>query len=331
MLPSSPSRETLAAKRLLSVLRIHTVACARTLEQKISDAGPNNQRIEPHVLTRARNKLIQEGVIAKATEITPWYYLATTPARDVNAKLELLRPVHEALQAQSFVTRVGQTLEIAVYRALLQSDALNTLGCFLDLSEHEDDRLYKKEEPPANISNKRCTGKLDFVVLGHTGLIGGLEVKNVREWLYPNRDEVRGLLAKCTSLDVVPVLISRRFPYVTFRLLNSCGVIVHQTYNQLFPMSEPRLATQARDKRLLGYHDVRLGNSPDARLLKFLREHLPNLLLAQRPTFDKFKDLLQDFSSGSMLYAEFAARVRRRVKGTNEEGDWPDEEEREDE
>jgi hypothetical protein len=31
------------------------------------------------------------------------------------------------------------------------------------------------------------------------------------------------------------------------------------------------LAAKVRDKMLLGYHDVRLGNQPDARLVKFTR------------------------------------------------------------
>ena len=47
-------RELLAAKRLRNVLRVHGVATDRTLEQKISDAGPFDQRIDPHVLTDVR-------------------------------------------------------------------------------------------------------------------------------------------------------------------------------------------------------------------------------------------------------------------------------------
>ena len=33
----------------------------RTLEQKISDAGPNDQRIDPHILTEVRNDLLVRG------------------------------------------------------------------------------------------------------------------------------------------------------------------------------------------------------------------------------------------------------------------------------
>jgi hypothetical protein len=120
----------------------------------------------------------------------------------------------------------------------------------------------------------------------------------------------------------VPVLIARRIPYVTFKLLNACGAIIHQTYNQLFPLADAQLAGMVRDKNLLGYHDVRLGNEPDARLTKFIAQNLPHLIETQRPVFDDFKDLLRAFSTGAMPYLEFAARVRRRINGTNENDDW---------
>jgi hypothetical protein len=196
------------------------------------------------------------------------------------------------------------------------------LGAFPDLDEHDDSSLYQKEEPPSVISGRKCMGRLDFILSTTAGVFAGVEIKNVREWMYPDRQEVRDLLRKCTSLDIVPVLISRRIPYVTFKLMNTCGVIVHQTYNQLFPSADVDLANKAKDKNLLGYHDIRVGNEPDARLQKFSALHLPDLINSHRPTFDKFKDLLASFSTGAMKYKEFAARVRRRLDGTNEDGDW---------
>jgi hypothetical protein len=118
------------------------------------------------------------------------------------------------------------------------------------------------------------------------------------------------------------VLIARRIPYVTFKLLHACWAIVHQTYNQRFPLPDADLANKAKDKNLLGYHDIRLGNEPDARLTTFVTQNLPSLIESRRPVFDDFKDLLRDFSTKAIPFEEFAARVRRRVAGTNEDGDW---------
>ncbi len=50
---SRQERLDIARRRLLNILRAHTIALGRTLEQKIADAGPYNQRIDPHVLTQA--------------------------------------------------------------------------------------------------------------------------------------------------------------------------------------------------------------------------------------------------------------------------------------
>ena len=48
------------------------------------------------------------------------------------------------------------------------------------------------------------------------------------------------------------------------------------------------------------------------------------LITELRPRFDEFKDLLTAFGDKSMPYAEFAARVRRRTQGTDEDSDWQD-------
>lgn len=62
---SQGEREELAATGILRVLGTMTIANQRTLEQKIADAGPFNQRIDPHILTIVRKRLITEGAIAR--------------------------------------------------------------------------------------------------------------------------------------------------------------------------------------------------------------------------------------------------------------------------
>lgn len=139
-----------------------------------------------------------------------------------------------------------------------------------------------------------------------------MEAKNIREWLYPDRDEIKDLFSKCCDLDAIPVLIGRRIPYATFTLLNPCGVIIHQTYNQLYPAADRELAVLVMNKRLLGYHDVRIGNEPDNRLVKFIHVNLPKILAAARERFEQFKDLLSKYGNRSISYQQFAADVRNR-------------------
>jgi hypothetical protein len=175
----------LAQKRLLSVLRARTVATDRTLEQKISDAGPNNQRIEPLVLTQARKSLMETGrIVSVKRGKTPWFHLSETPPEEVEARLSILEPIYSRTQEGMFTQRLGQTLEIAVFRAL-KGSGREFLGGY-DLGKHDDDGLYQRTDPPLIISgNKIDKGPLDYVVFEPIGA-GAIEVKNYRSWLYPD-------------------------------------------------------------------------------------------------------------------------------------------------
>jgi hypothetical protein len=305
-------RLALAEKRLISVLRNHSVATARTLEQKISDAGPTNQRIDPHILTDARRNLAHRGIIrSRTTDRGNWFYLAESPPEDVEERFREQQIVHARVCENQFTLRLGQTLEIAVWKALQAQTTIPFFGGFRDLDQHDDSSLYKKIEPPESVSGKSVFGGvLDFLLVTSNAGLAGVEVKNIREWLYPDRDEVTDLLVKCCSIDAIPVLIARRVPFVTFRLLNPCGVVIHQTFNQLFPASEAGLAREAAHKRLLGYHDIRVGNDPDPRLLTFTTKNLPIALSASRSRFDAAKELLSAYASGGMPYAAFAENVK---------------------
>lgn len=302
----------LAQRRLRNILSVHTIANARTLENKISDAGPTDQRVEPHVLTEARQNLEQSGEIRRVQAgATVWFYLATTDKEEVAARLKEQQAIHARLSKQAFTIRLGQSLEIAVFKALQLGCPCEFYGGFPDLESHGDDQLFAKEEPPSIVSGATIPGKkrLDFLLVCD-GIRAGVETKNIREWLYPHSDEVRDLLLKCCAIHAVPVLIARRLPFVTFSLMYRCGMIIHQTFNQLFPAADAELAELARNKKLLGYHDIRLGNEPDARLQKFIRTNLPTVMAAAKERFDRHFDLLSRFASRVIGYPEFAKRLK---------------------
>ena len=228
-------------------------------------------------------------------------------------------PFSRRPQKTSVSKRLGQTLEVATYRALLQQNYLEHLGGFVGLRTRGDDdrRPFKKEEPPRSLSGNHLSGdgRLDFLVRHPEAAWAGIEVKNVRPWIYPAAEEVTDLLLKALELDCVPVLIARRFPFVTFKVLSQCGVVFHQTYNQLYAQADQALSEKASDKRLLGYHDIRVGNQPDKRLRKFITTNLPKVLPEAREKFNAHKDLIGKFVYEDMNYSEFAARVRRTLPG----------------
>ncbi len=278
-----------------------------------------------------RKLLIKRGdVIQVERGSIPWFHLANAVAANVDRRLSELDALHQQTQDQAFVMQVGQALEIATFRALQSQSSLAFFGNFPDLAAHDDSKLYRKEEPPSSLSGREIPSgkKLDFLVQHGKGGYAGIEVKNIREWFYPNRPAVRAMLLKCCYLDVVPVLIARRIHFSSFSVLNPCGVILHETFNQLYPNAAKDLADKVRAKTSLGYHDVRVGNIPDARLLRFIHTNLPAVLPNARKNFVTFRDLLCGYATGANSYPAFAALVKRRMRGeSEEEADLEDESE----
>jgi hypothetical protein len=102
---------------------------------------------------------------------------------------------------------------------------------------------------------------------------------------------------------------------LTIRLLQLGGCLVHENYNQLYPASEAELAQNVRQKDLLGYHDVRTGNEPDARMTRFVSELLPGLAVGARPTFTKFRVVHRAYGKGEMSYVQWFKELKQGTKG----------------
>lgn len=304
---------------MVRILRAQTACCDRTLEQKISDAGPNPMRVEPSILTEARRTLEKEGVILfERHGKTPWYFLREKPKAEVNKRLKELLPLYEKTQEGPFLHRLGQVLEIAVSRAI-QETRIPFFGHFTDLDKHDDSTGYAKAEPPQSVSGNRIEkGPLDFLVFPR-GIATGIEVKNYRTWVYPRSTEVRELLWKCGDADAVPVLIARRLPFLTIRLLQMSGCLIHENYNQLYPAADEELAAEVRNKNSLGYHDVRTGNNPDARMTRFIGELMPSLVEQARETFVKFRDAHRAYGKGELKYSAWVKEIRAKAKGWGHE------------
>ena len=316
------SRASLAEKRIRSILRQHGIAHLRTLEQKISDAGPTNQRVDPHVLTNALRSLVDEGSVKGRREgpkghKSPWYYLLETPQVTVRARLQKQLSIYRAFVKPPQPQLRGQCLEIAVFRALRDHQhALDFLGNFADLDEHDDGKPYSKEEPPRSINGRFLTGdqRLDFLVRHQEAGWAGIECKNTREWVYPGHEVVKKLLGQAVALDCVPVLICRRHAFQASNVLKRCGVVLFETYNQLLPESAQELADKAKHKDLLGYHDIRVGNKPSDRLLKFIGTHLPQVLPKARTLFNNKKELVQRYVNGDIGPNEFSDTLLEQVR-----------------
>ncbi|MDV4159313.1 hypothetical protein [Rhizobium brockwellii] len=314
-------RERIAAKRLLSVLGRHGAAIARTLEQKISDAGPFNQRIDPHILIPVRNDLVKMGLIQKIrAHGRDWFALPDIPPQILHDRIEEQAQVLHLTTDNRFMHRLGDALEIAVFRAL-RSSGLNSLGGFRGLADAPTIGPQKKEEPPSIFGAKELSGNRRFDFLVGTKLWAGIECKNIREWLYPDRPEIKQMLLKAVELDIPPILIGRRIPFVTRRLLQAAGGLVWEIRSQLYPTEYGNIAAQISHKDSLGFFDIRVTDYPDDKLLDFITRIIPAELPEATNRFQQFKDLFDPYARGHMPYHVFAAKIRRRENGTDEDRD----------
>jgi len=94
----------------------HTVATARTIEQKIADAGPAQMRNNPHILTTIRAALMREGVITETRHSgAPWYYLTRKPKAEIDQRLAVL------VQRRPFLMRMGQALSRFIVPSKIKS------------------------------------------------------------------------------------------------------------------------------------------------------------------------------------------------------------------
>lgn len=322
---SNPDFLELAKSRIRDILSQRVVATTQIFEHLICDMG--NLSLEPRIVGMARKTLIRDGELREwrtdRANDPMWFYLPNASLTDVESHIDRLSDVLRGLARQAVKKRRGQCLELAIYRALLRQQRGEYFGQFPNFDPTDLERpnkLYRKEEPPSHIGNRAIPGErpLDFLYMHDSAGFGGIEAKNVRQWLYPDHADIRGFLVKCVALDCVPVLVARRLPGVTIEVLGSSGVVIHQTLNQLYCVADKDLAESAMRQDSLGFDDIRIGDEPDAALSHFIGTKLDNELPVARKRFDKFKDLLTRYAYEKIQYPEFVGRVRLRAAGKDD-------------
>jgi hypothetical protein len=163
--------------------------------------------------------------------------------------------------------------------------------------ERSGTALFRSRFPKQHLPAHR---PLDFVV-EIAGVLWGGEAKNFREWLYPESSEIWAAISKCRELDAVPVLVTRKLPYVSFVFFAKAGIAGYQTHFQSFhPVVEPELArVKAVDG--LGYKDIHCSLEPDGNIIRFFQNTLPKIGPQFRRRFEANKELLRHFADDAGL------------------------------
>lgn len=315
-------RLQIGMNRLLSVLDREEVSSIRTLEMKISDAGPREQRVEPHILGLAGVELVERGRVRThhhhLTAKLNWYAPSRFSEEQIAEKLAELAYVYSRTVDSGFTVALGDPLEVSVFKALRRlrkSDRRITFHGSLDLVERKSNGRFKKIEPPINYNDAVLEGPPDFILFSpEIGEHLMIECKNHREWIYPTSDVMKTLVRKAISADMTPVLIARRLPYITKTgLCAPAGILAHETYHQLYPDTEAgrELAALAAKKRGLGYFDLRATEETLPRTTKFFETDLPQIAKRAARRFQENKEALCAWARNEITWRQLFNHLNR--------------------
>lgn len=316
--PDALVRIRLAKRRVQSVLDRETVSHQKTLEQKIAEQGPQDQRVDPHLIGLAILDLLSLNRLRKhthpATGNKPWYANPGTKDHAVNTRLAELAPLYASISGDGFGNLTGDALEIIVFKCIHQiwsaEPRFSYQGYFhLDKPKNKQGR-YRKTQPPKSIGGFTTIKEADFLQFGHDAGPLCIECKNYREWLYPRHQNIKELIIKSAGLGAVPVLINRRIHYTTrTNFLEPAGIIAHESLYQYFPADQMDLAERAKHKRSLGFTDVIATEDPHPRTVKFFNRILPKIVDYMGERWKVNRSALVDYAVGDINLAQLYTAI----------------------
>jgi hypothetical protein len=110
-----------------------------------------------------------------------------------------------------------------------------------------------------------------------------VEVKNLRDWIYPSSREIYQLLSKAAALQdaapdrpIAPVLVCRRAHITTMRMAKEVGFFVIPAERQYVHQVDDDALVEVRGE--LGLFDLVQQEGVDPRVERFFRTHLPKVI-----------------------------------------------------
>lgn len=284
-----------AAKRLHSLLNKHHVLSTREMEARLSDFGTNLlPPVDPHHLTTARTKLKLQVV---STHPIPLYALHNVSKSSINSYIARKELLNEAF-VNHFTKEefCGDIAEIIVFNSMCQALNLSiephTLG---NVSQIGNYTTNKPLDTYARLPFTDHVGNLKVAVLG-------IEIKNIREWIYPQSVEIWKALKSCIDLDCFPIIISRAFHYTAFAFFRDVGLFGHKTRHQYFSTKLWKHPLYSAVKKELCFRDMVLWkeDKPDPIVTRFFSEILPQNISRITQVYQFHKQLIAKYAQGPL-------------------------------
>ena len=293
----------LAENRIRKVLNKRRIASMRQLEVKISEAGPYHMRPNPHILTRTLHDMLPRGSVHDIgnlgiTSAGSFYTRTRWNPKTSRIDRERKERIKQAYIAFRDVQRAdnGEALQTVIQKAIEASDQYNWLN--------EPGRPPPQE---TKLSGVPITGHGDldhYLISKSAGIPLGIEDKNYREWFYPQHKHIKTFLRKCIKYNLLPILITRKVHYTTFRLFSAIGALAFQTHFQIISPKYSNDLADAKHVDGLGFADLRFTDEPLPHMLNYFAKQLPQLLPTFWNRFNSNKRLIERYCDDSISYYE---------------------------
>jgi len=293
----------MGSEAILALLRDHHAAPWLEVEARIADQAypgfPNP--VEPWPLGQARSRLVDEGAIQRTRSATRggrsvdlWQLrgvrrkATVIEAAAARKRLLMTRYLSWASGTRTRRASIGGAGERVVHQALL---AAAPYGYSLANPNGGQAGTFLGDPVPIGPLDNAAVYALTAGVIPVGGVALPVEVKNVREWIYPSSNELYQLLDQAARIQaarpavpVVPLFVCRRAHMTAFRQAKTLGFLIIDTHRQYVPAS---LAGPSFDEvRLeLGFLDLVPTDDYDDRILWRLLRVLPNRYEASAPAW----------------------------------------------
>jgi hypothetical protein len=287
---------SLARRGILELLDSELAAVWPEVEAKIAERrwSDLSSRVNPHILTQARQQLLAEGAITQETSPTRGGHEVTVlqpanlsgrkrKAESAAGRKRLLYARHQSWARGTKRTPkglIGPGGETAVAHAL---KAAAWVGFKVDRTEAGEVReLLGQPVPGGPLDNAALLQLTDEQGRPQGSALLPIEVKNLRTWIYPRAQELHQLLYKAARLsqmhpdtNFLPLLTCRRFHYWTFQMAKDLGFYVIGFERQfILPHAELDQDHFEEVRSELGYLDLSLDMEPYEKFVGWL-ENVP--------------------------------------------------------
>ena len=301
-----PRWNTWRIQTINRLLRRHKVASQRELEARLSDfLPPGTPWVFPHDITSLKRT---HDIVEVSNDPVPFYTRRNMPRMYYEPVLQTKQAINRGYNDICAQETCGDIGEQVVFKSMQAAKNLalkpHTLGNVKEINGHRTDGTLD--------TYGYVTSPQDNTL--RTARPLGVEVKNVRHFVYPDSSDIWQTLRCAVELQCLPVLTTRRVHFKTFLFCRSIGMIVHESQKQYFAASlseDPRLLAAHED---LNFLDVIAWEEADPFIVQFFEETVPKIIDRTASTFERYSDLIGDYAIAGDLHNDEMPPVERKKR-----------------